>query len=227
MPHPVTARLLCSGDGVGAGVVEEDVGFADAELVELADEELVEDEFDDEPPGSKQLELADGDALADADELAEADRDADELADADELGEDDAEDEGEELADDGEHVDETPNENETDGKQVELTDGDELADADADALAEDDADAEELGEAQIDGRKPASAFASEAETGVSPPVGRNQNGNEGAAVGDALGDGACAGQVSASSRCWTWAWPDVVMTVAEAWVNCAPGRVAT
>jgi hypothetical protein len=38
---------------------------------------------------------------------------------------------------------------------------------------------------------------------------------------------ACAGQVSASSRYWTWVWPASVITVAEACVNCAPGRVAT
>jgi hypothetical protein len=61
-------------------------------------------------------------------------------------------------------------------------------------------------------------------------VGTTKLGNgPGVVVGepDEVGVAAPAGQVSASSRFWTCAWLSSVITVAEACVSCAPGKVAT
>jgi hypothetical protein len=66
--------------------------------------------------------------------------------------------------------------------------------------------------------------------GFVTPDGSTKPGNgPGVAVGelDGVAVAAPAGQVLASSRLWTCAWLSSVMTVADACVSCAPGKVAT
>lgn len=78
-----------------------------------------------------------------------------------------------------------------------------------------------------------SQLGSPAGNGFVMPDGSTNPGNgPGVAVGelDVVGVAvavAAAGQVSASSRFWTCAWPPSVRTVAEACDSCAPANVAT
>ena len=83
-----------------------------------------------------------------------------------------------------------------------------------------------------DAAEPVPTSDTEEGIGVSAPVGNSEeieNGANDPPTGVPVGklNAVDAGQVLASSRNWTCAWPLTVTTIAAALTNCAPGNVAT
>jgi hypothetical protein len=206
-PQLVTGRLLATGDGVGAAPIE-GVGLAVAPApVELVAPALALAELD----GLPRPKLAAGSAQGDAEMLGVGVADVVGVAVAEVVGVAVAEVVGVAVA-------------EVVGVAVAEVVG--VAVADLVGVA---------GGEQRNGNSAASDAGllrndcSSLGKGFVIPVGTTKPGNgPGVAVGELDGVGvAPAGQVSASSRFLTCAWLSSVITVAEACVSCAPGKVAT